>query len=202
MKDTQLNNELYKSLCASVLKWFSKDRGYSAEMFMRIDGCCKDFVFPKAVIGDAERDATFAVGILEDNFKDHPRCWMGINLTFNTNIHAAADDEKEFQADVLRCINHFNVCNPELCCCYDRPGDRIDIHQEYYFYPGSHPSDDEIAGILDDFFFNKNIEDITELVESGGWSFPDLYIKPRKIEEPSPGKVTYAQPMANVDIPF
>ena len=67
--------------------------------------------------------------------------------------------------------------NGDMCCFYDERFDRIKIHQDFYFYPGSHPTDNEIAKLLDAFYFNKDIEGIVELVETGGWRFPDLYVK-------------------------
>lgn len=180
MTDELLNNQLYDSLCASVLKWFETDRGYDVEITINRTECGKDISYPDAVIGDTIRNAHFCVAILKEPIiEGEPfRCWFGISIEFRDEIHAIGEKENEDRGYMLNVINQFNMWNNgKLCCFYDERFDRIKIHQDFYFYPGSHPTDNEIAKTLDEFYFNKDIEGIAELIESGGWRFPDLHVK-------------------------
>ena len=176
----ELNKELYESLCTSVLKWFETDRGYDVEISIDKSKCSKNISYPNAIIGDSIRNAHFSVGILKEPIIEREpfRCWLGISIEFREKIHAIGDKEKDYRGDMLNIINQFNMWNNgDMCCFYDERFDRIKIHQDFYFYPGSHPTDNEIAKLLDAFYFNKDIEGIVELVETGGWRFPDLYVK-------------------------
>ena len=180
MNDEELNNQLYESLCASVLKWFETVRGdEDVKIEVNKDSISKDYSFPEAVIGDTIRDASFSVGIVKEPIVEGGpfRCWMGIGLDFRDKIHAIGDDEKEYRGDMLNIVNQFNMWNREMCCVYDERFDTIEIRQSFHFYPGSHPTNDDISKLLNEFYFNKDIEGITELIEAGGWCAPELYVK-------------------------
>jgi hypothetical protein len=84
MTDEQLNNQLYDSLCASVLKWFETDRGYDVEKTINRTECGKDISYPDAVIGDTIRNAHFCVAILKEPIiEGEPfRCWFGVSIEF------------------------------------------------------------------------------------------------------------------------
>ena len=144
MNDEQLNNQLYNSLCASVLKWFETDRGYDVEITINKTGCGKNLSYSDAVIGDTIRNAHFSVGILKEPLiEGEPyRCWFGISIEFRDEIHAIGDKCKEDKGDMLNIINQFNMWNNgAICFFYDERFDRIKIHQDFYFYPGSQPTD-------------------------------------------------------------
>ena len=184
MTDEQLNNQLYEFLCASVLKWFETDRAGEVEITINKMECCKNISYHNAVIGDTIRNASFTVSVVKEPLagKEPMRCYFGISIKFRDEIHAKGDKGKEFRGDVLKVVNQFNIYNHEMCCLYDERVDTIEIRQHFYFYPGSHPADNEIAKILDDFYFHKDIEGIAELVETGGWRFPDEDLFIREID--------------------
>lgn len=180
MNNEELNNQLYDSLCASVLKWFEADRGYTHEVEIRIhkylEGC-KDIGYPEAVIGESIRDASFYVGLTKEPIiGDGPlHCNMSLSMIFHDEILAEDEKKTPIHYDVLNVLNRYN--RRGLRFYYDEEANRIEVEQDFDFYPGSQPSDKEITQMLDEFYFSRDIEDIAELVESGGWLDPELYVK-------------------------
>lgn len=180
MNNEPQNTKLFQSLCDSVRKWFEKDRGYETTYSVTQSVDCRTYVFPKLVIGETERDADLEVSIslCEDGIRHY--CWMLCHLTYDFEIKAAAEG---IETEVLRLVNGFNIKNPSRCIFYDTEFDHIAIHQEWNFYPGSEISDNEIAKLLDDFLLDKDVKDICEVIDAGGWRFPELYINsPLKID--------------------
>lgn len=205
MNEELLNNQLYESLCASVLKWFEKDRGYEVEIKITKDTGWKSIVFPEVVIGGSRSDATLEVSIIDETYlyPDSIRCHMGITLVFNAAILLTEEEKtNSFIFYVLDVINKYNAHCQERCIYYDDSLNRIEIYQNFYFYPGTMVSDEDIAKILDNFYFNRDIEDITELVESGGWMSPELYIEPRIIGRSSATGDTKVENESNPHMPF
>ena len=179
MNRVNLNNQLFQNLCDSVRKWFEKDRGYETTFSVTQSDGCRTYVFPKVVIGDAERDAELEVGVLLWELDMQPYCWICCNLIFNEEIKVA---EEDIELEVLRLINNYNLNNPARCISYDKDKDKIIIHQEWYIHRGTKITDKEIGLMLDSFMQNSEIEDLCAVIESGGWRFPELYIDNSPLE--------------------
>ena len=179
MNSVDINHQLFQNLCDSVRKWFEKDRGYEITFSVTQSDCYRTYVFPKLVIGDTERDADLEVSITQWDDECRHYCWILCHLTFDHKIKVA---EEGIEAEVLRFINSFNIKNPSRCIFYDTKFDHIAIHQEWNFYPGAQITDDEIAKLIDDFLLDKDVENIYEVIEVGGWRFPELYIDKSPIE--------------------
>ena len=104
---------------------------------------------------------------------------LGLCLTFEDGILSEEERKTPFKGDVLSVINGYNTKQPERCIVYNEETNKIEIHREFYFYPESSPSEQEITKILESFITDQDLVDIAVLTEKGGWLFPDLYIKPR-----------------------
>lgn len=173
------NTKLFQSLCDSVRKWFETDRGYSMTYKVTMDDGCRSYVCPKVVIGDAERYAQLEVDVLLWVFDMQPYCWLCCDLTFNDEIKVA---EEDIELKVLRLINDFNLNNPARCISYDKDKDKINVHQEWNIHQGAEITDKEIGQMLDNFMLNRDIENLCEVIEAGGWLHPELYIDNSPIE--------------------
>lgn len=179
MNNEAQNTKLFQNLCDSVCKWFEKDRGYETTFSVTNSDGCRSYVFPKVVIGDAERDAELEVGVILWESDMQPYCWICCDLTFHDEIKVA---EEDIELEVLRLINSYNLNNPARCIFYDKNKDKIIIHQEWNIDRGAEITDKEIGQMLDSFMLNGEIEDLCAVIEAGGWHFPELYIDNSPLE--------------------
>lgn len=179
MNNEAQNTKLFQNLCDSVCKWFEKDRGYETTFSVTNSDGCRSYVYPKVVIGDAERDAELEVGVILWESDMQPYCWICCDLTFHDEIKVA---EEDIELEVLRLINSYNLNNPARCIFYDKNKDKIIIHQEWNIDRGAEITDKEIGQMLDSFMLNGEIEDLCAVIESGGWRFPELYIDNSPLE--------------------
>lgn len=179
MKNEELNNQFYQSICDGVRKWFEKDRGYKMIYKVIQEDGYRSYIYPNVVIGDAERNAELEVGVILWELDMLPYCWICCNLTFNEDIKVV---EEDIELEVLRLINSFNLNNPARCISYDKDTDKIIVHQEWNIHRGAEITDTEIGQMLDSFMLNRDLENLCEVIEVGGWLHPELYIDNSPIE--------------------
>lgn len=179
MNNEAQNTKLFQNLCDSVCKWFEKDRGYETTFSVTQSDGCRTYVYPKVVIGDAERNAELKVGVMLWMFDMQPYYWICCDLSFNDEIKVAAED---IELEVLRLINSFNLNNPARCISYDKDTDKISVHQEWNIHREAEITDKEIGQMLDSFILNSDIENLCTVIEVGGWLHLELYINNGLVE--------------------
>ena len=181
MDDEQLNRQLCDRIYSAVFKWFDSNREEDIKYLVEKESYGRTITWIGPVIGDLIRNAKFEVYIVDlpDFSFQSKHCLLGLCLTFEDGILSEEERKTPFKGDVLSVINGYNTKLPERCIVYNEETNKIEIHREFYFYPGCSPSEQEITKILDGFMTDQDLDDIAELIETGGWLFPDLYIKPR-----------------------
>ena len=173
MNNVSQNKLLFQNICDSVRKWFEKDRDYETTFSVTQSDSYRAYVFPKVVIGDTEHDAELEIGVVQWDDDCRHYCWMQCYLTFDTEIKADKEDNEVF---VLRLINRLNFKNPSRSIYYDTESDHICIYQKWNFYPGAEVPDAEIAKLIDDFVLDRDTKNICDVIEAGGWRFPEVFI--------------------------
>lgn len=167
-KDYSIDENLYNTLCAAVEKWFERNNTFVSLRKMELANGV-DMYSSYVVIGGKKYKADFGVSICTDTNLERNRFSFIITLTFFDVISDVLDFETI--SKIYSFLSWYNNKCHNVCLKYYVK--TINVSQTLYFYKGFVPVESEISRILDEFYFDEYIAELTEVIASGEFRIPD-----------------------------